>query len=63
MISGVAEAVDVEAYVLTGSLDGTTVSGEELAEARHRADGLRIPVTIDALFRDRPRSGQAARSN
>jgi hypothetical protein len=47
MIVGVAEAVDVDAYVLTGTIDGTTVCGEDLAEARHR-----ILVTIDTLFRD-----------
>lgn len=52
MIVGVPEAVDVDAYVLTGTVDGATVCGEELAEARHRAHGLRILVTIDALFRD-----------
>lgn len=52
MIVGVAEAVDVDAYVLTGSIDGTTVWGEYLAEARHRWHGLRILITTDALFRD-----------
>lgn len=52
MIVGVAEAVDVDAYVLTGTIDGTTVCGEDLAEARHRGHGLRILVTIDTLFRD-----------
>jgi hypothetical protein len=52
MIVGVPEAVDVDAYVLTGAVDGATVRGEDLAEARHRAHGLRILVTIDALFRD-----------
>jgi hypothetical protein len=56
MIVGVAEAVDVDAYVLTGTIDGATVCGEDLAEARHRAHGLRILVTIDALFRDWARS-------
>lgn len=52
MIVGVAEAVDVDAYVLTGTIDGTTVRGEDLAEARHREHGLLILVVIDALFRD-----------
>jgi hypothetical protein len=59
MIVGVAEAIDVDAYVLTGAIDGTTVCGEDLAEARHRWHGLRILVTTDALFRDwrRTRAG------
>ena len=52
MIVGVAEAVDVDAYVLTGTIDDTTMYGEDLAEARHRWDRLRILGTIDALFRD-----------
>ena len=52
LIVGVAEAVDIDAYVLTGTIDGTTVCGEALVEARHRGHGLRILVTIDALFRD-----------
>ena len=52
MIVSVADAVDVEAYVLTGAIDGSTVCGEDLVEARHRGHGLRILVTMDALFRD-----------
>lgn len=52
LIVGVAEAVDIDAYVLTGTIDGTTVCGEHLVEARHRGHGLRILVTIDALFHD-----------
>jgi hypothetical protein len=57
MIVGVADAVDVDAYVLTGTIDATTVCGEDLVEARHRTHGLRILVTIDALFRDWHRNG------
>ena len=59
LVVGVAEAVDVDAYVLTGAIDVTTVRGEDLAEARHRWHGLRILVVIDALFRDWSRGARA----
>jgi hypothetical protein len=59
MIVGVADVIDVDAYVLTGTIDGTTVCGEPLAEARHRAHGLRILVSIDALFGHWQRNGHS----
>jgi hypothetical protein len=52
LIVGGPHAINLDAYVLTGAIDAITVCGERLAEARHRDHGLRILMTIDALFGD-----------